>query len=440
MALKRLGLVVFCIFLSSCFGKEKLRSLEKIKESGELVVLTRNSSLSYFTDRNGQPAGFEYELVNAFAKSLGIKVKFKMVNGLDEMMDKLENGEADMIASGMTATVERKKRFLMSHSYLKIHQQLVCKKIDPPMEITKLTDADLVVVKGSSYEERLKELQRNWPSLKWRVASDQSTEQLLNMVWNEQIDCTIADSNIVDNHKRYMTELKVGRNMTEKQELAWFFPLASNELKSTVDNWLLGYESKNFIKVLSARYFDDTNGLNDFNTKTFREVTSKKLPEYKKIFQNAAKKYHLDWRLLVAISFYETRMEMVENDYQVGLMGLSRDIGKKMGIQDVGQPAQHIFGGARYLSLLYELQPDYLKQEDKLRFAIAAYNFGMDHLIDARNLAILQNKNPNTWEGVSAAMPLMSHPRYYKDLKHGYAQGIEPVIYVNRILSYVDGI
>ena len=72
-------------------------------------------------------------------------------------------------------------------------------------------------------------------------------------------------------------------------------------------------------------------------------------------------------------------------------MGLSRDIGKKWhtGCRSTGP---NIFGGARYLSLLYELQPDYLKQEDKLRFAIAAYNFGMDHLIDARNLAILQNK------------------------------------------------
>ena len=50
--------------------------LPQMKDSGELGVLTPNSSISYF-DYRGEPMGFQYELAKQFAQSWGMKLQVK---------------------------------------------------------------------------------------------------------------------------------------------------------------------------------------------------------------------------------------------------------------------------------------------------------------------------------------------------------------------------
>ena len=82
-------LALFCIacavlLVSSCMGKrgtvggEADTDLPDIRERGELTVLTVNGSTSYFNYR-GEPMGFQYELAQQFVRSLGLKMKLKVV-------------------------------------------------------------------------------------------------------------------------------------------------------------------------------------------------------------------------------------------------------------------------------------------------------------------------------------------------------------------------
>ena len=92
-----LFLVLFCCVFG-CRNKqhsttdESTRDLPQIKDSGELVVLTLYSSTSYFIYR-GQEMGFQYELSEQFAKSLGLKLRIEVANSVDEMIQKLLAGE-----------------------------------------------------------------------------------------------------------------------------------------------------------------------------------------------------------------------------------------------------------------------------------------------------------------------------------------------------------
>ena len=92
-----LFLVLFCCVFG-CRNKqhsttdESARDLPQIKDSGELVVLTLYSSTSYFIYR-GQEMGFQYELSEQFAKSLGLKLRIEVANSVDEMIQKLLAGE-----------------------------------------------------------------------------------------------------------------------------------------------------------------------------------------------------------------------------------------------------------------------------------------------------------------------------------------------------------
>ena len=86
MKRSRIFWVVLCLSLLcfSCHSRkdtvdgEVTVDLPEIMERGELVVLTANSSTSYFNYR-GEPMGFQYELAQQFARSLGLKLKLKVV-------------------------------------------------------------------------------------------------------------------------------------------------------------------------------------------------------------------------------------------------------------------------------------------------------------------------------------------------------------------------
>jgi membrane-bound lytic murein transglycosylase F len=68
--------------------------------------------------------------------------------------------------------------------------------------------------------------------------------------------------------------------------------------------------------------------------------------------------------------------------------------------------------------------------------ALAAYNQGIGHLADARALTRRLKGDPNSWQEVSKAFPLLARQEYYAKATYGYARGGEPVIYVRNVLNY----
>lgn len=103
---------------------EKGYDLPEIIESGELVVLTLNSSTSYFNYR-GQEMGFQYELAQQFAKSLGLKVQIKVAQSIEEMLAKLAAREADLIVYNVPITKELKDSVVFCGDEVITHQVLV---------------------------------------------------------------------------------------------------------------------------------------------------------------------------------------------------------------------------------------------------------------------------------------------------------------------------
>ena len=81
--------------------------------------------------------------------------------------------------------------------------------------------------------------------------------------------------------------------------------------------------------------------------------------------------------------------------------------------------------------------PD-VKGENRLKFALAAYNIGWGHIRDAQQLAKKIGLNPNVWSHLKVVLPLLSQKKYYKNLQYGYARGSEPVKYVEAIYNFRD--
>jgi membrane-bound lytic murein transglycosylase F len=82
--------------------------------------------------------------------------------------------------------------------------------------------------------------------------------------------------------------------------------------------------------------------------------------------------------------------------------------------------------------------PSNINDKDKIWFAIAAYNIGYGHVMDAMYLAKEDNKVITDWKSIEPYLLKLSQSRYYKKTQYGYARGWETVKYVQNIRQYYD--
>jgi membrane-bound lytic murein transglycosylase F len=120
-----------------------------------------------------------------------------------------------------------------------------------------------------------------------------------------------------------------------------------------------------------------------------------------------------------------------------GIMQLTQDTAREMGIRDRTDPVQSIMGGVRYLKKLHDLF-DEAGHPDRLLIALASYNVGRGHVLDAMGIARDRGFDPHSWSALAQILPLLRYPKHYKKTRYGYCRGTEPVRYVNRILTYYE--
>src|SRR6185436_15653334 len=115
----------------------------------------------------------------------------------------------------------------------------------------------------------------------------------------------------------------------------------------------------------------------------------------------------------------------------VGLMQLLPATAQELGIENPYSPEASIAGGAKYLRQLIEEFDLKLPLATRVRFALASYNVGRAHVLDARRLASQMGWRSDRWFGnVERAMMLLEQPEYAAQARYGYCRGSECVHYV----------
>ena len=413
--------------------------LERIRERGEVRVLTRNAPTTYYFGRTG-PAGLEYDLVSRFAEALGVELQLVVLDGFGEVLKALERGRGDIAAAGITAIPERKERFDFGPSYQQVQQEVVCRRGGfVPDTLGELPEAELLVLAGTSYVERLQELKaKHEPKLDWRVTDDLSSEEILERVWQEQVDCTVADSNVVAINRRYFPELKVAFPITHEQPLAWALPEGAEKLRARLVAFFDDLRANNTLKALRERYYGHITIFDYVDVATFRRRIRERLPKYRALFQRVAEEYPFSWELLAAQAYQESHWEPhARSPTGVrGLMMLTQPTARELGIDNRLDPEASVRGGAEYLQRMRDRLPDDIEEPDRTWIALAAYNVGMGHVRDARKLAQRAARNPDRWNALKDMLPRLSRPEYYKTVPYGYTRGTEPVKYVDHIRQF----
>ncbi len=415
-------------------------TLAEIKRTGELVVLTRYGSTTFYESRDGLD-GYEYALTQALGESLGVTVRYVIHDSIPEVLEAIQSGQGHLAAAALTRTDEREQEHLFGPDYESVQQQVVCHRDGPlPKDISELASVRLLVIEGSSYVERLRELKAEVPELEWGTTVELSTDEILEQVSRKEVDCAVSDSNIVAINQRYFPDLNIAFPISEEQSLAWVLPPGSNKLLAQLEKFFAEADESGLLASLDERYYGHVTIFDYVDTKRYQRRILSRLPRYRESFERAAEKYDIPWTLLAAVSYQESHWNpRARSPTGVrGMMMLTLPTAKAMGVKNRLDPNQSIMGGARYLSRMMKRIPEEVEGEDRLWFALAAYNIGFGHLQDARELAERLGKDPNRWHSLKTVLPLLSRKKYYRTLKHGYARGSEPVLYVERIRSYLD--
>ena len=415
--------------------------VERIKEKGELLVVTRISPTTYDEGREG-PRGLEYELVSRLADELGVKARFLFPKQFDQILPTVMRGDAHFAAAGLTVTEGRKKKLRFTTGYQEITQQLVYRAGNRrPRKIIDTLDGTLEIVAESSHEEELNRLKEQFPQLQWTAQQTMTQEELLLLVKEQVIDYTIADSNAVAMIRLFHPELKVAFDLTEPQPLAWAFPHAEDSsLYGAAQAFLTKLKKSGTLDQLIERYYGHSDNLGFVDTRTFRRHIHNRLPPLIPHFKQAAEDTGTDWQLLAAIGYQESHWnpQAVSPTGVRGIMMLTRDTARQLGVESRTDPEESIRGGARYLRIVEKKIPERIPEPDRLWMSLAGYNIGFGHLEDARILTQRKGGDPDKWTDVKRHLPLLSQESFYKTLKYGYARGREPVTYVDNIRSYYD--
>jgi membrane-bound lytic murein transglycosylase F len=415
-------------------------TLERIRESGKLVVLTRNAPTTYYIGRAG-PMGFDYELVAAFAASLGVEVQLEVRDSVAAILEAMARGEGDIAAAGLTHTAKRQARFLFGPDYHTVQQQVVCHRNGKrPERLEELPNLQLLVIAQSSYVERLEELRETLPGLRWDTTAELPTEEILARVWRQEVDCTVADSNIVAINRRYYPELLVAFPLTDEQSLAWVLRPGSTDLQQALQRWFDQDTQDELLKTLRDRYYSHVDLFDYVDLQVYHRHIRERLPRFRPLFERAAQKYGFSWPLIAAVAYQESHWNpQAKSPTGVrGIMMLTQRTANALGIHNRLSPTQSINGGTKYLAQLRRRLPTAVHNPNRLWLALAAYNVGLAHLRDAMSLAARLEKDPHDWHELRQVLPLLAQKKYFKTLKYGYARGTEPVRYVRRIRNYQE--
>ncbi len=434
-------LILSSTFLLSC-SEDNIPLLEKIKKDGELVVVTRNSPTTYYLNSDGGPAGFEYDLIKMFTDELGVTLKVITPDSLTDIFPMITSGEAHFAAAGLTVTEKRKKWVQFGPVYQQIHEQVIYHKESPrPKDINELGSGILEVVSGSSHVEQLEKLKTNFKDLTWHENDELESEELLSLVWQQVIDYTIADSNEVALNQRFYPELKIAFDLAQPQSLAWAFPISRDTtLYDAATIFIEKIKENGDLKNIIGRYYRNVESMNTASRRSFAIHFHKRFSRYRDLFETVAKQNNLDWRLLAAIGYQESHWnpKAVSRTGVRGIMMLTRDTAKYLGVKERTDPTQSIEGGARYFAELKKSVPTHIPEPERTWFAIASYNIGPGHIEDVRKITEKRGLDPNKWLDVKDSLPLLHKKKWYQKTKYGYARGNETVRYVTNVRTYYD--
>ncbi len=409
---------------------------KSIKESGVLRFATYNGPGYYLW--KGVLSGLDYELASKFAEENDLELQVIVVPTKNSLIDFLKSGQADLAGASTTVTESRRRQGVaFSTAILETSVHTLSNKKTAPIKTPQdLNGRTLTLRAGSAFIDTAEALRKKGIDVKVEVAPEDITfGDIISGVASGEFDATLEDTNLAELKAALYPQLVVGAVVSDPQPQAWMVALGNNSLLEKVDQFLKDFLGNKKNRAMVDSYFKP-------NAQLLKKAKAPVMPggelsPYDELVKKYALKHNLDWRLVVAQMWQESNFDPKAESH-VGAQGLLQVMprtAQEMGFNGpLFDPEQSVHAGTKYLDWVRERFENELPADEKLWFALAAYNAGIGHLRDARVLAKKLKLDPNKWfDNVEVAMLKLSEPRYFEKARYGYARGAEPVQYVKNI-------
>ena len=447
-------LILACICMLACRQQTHQTSadiynhdLTQIKDSGVLVALTLNSSISYF-DYRGEPMGFQYELANQFAQSLGVKLKIKTAPNTQELVSMLIRGEGDLIAYPLPVTKEFKDSIAFCGEDIITHQVLVQRESNQNQkalkDITELIGKD-VYAKPGKYLDRLINLYEELGGgINIHEVSNDSvtTEDLIMQVANGDIDYTLCDNDFARLNKTYYTNLNISMPVSFDQRASWAVRKSSPLLSQAANEWHKTNQTSPAYKASTKKYFENRKRMPQG---PILSVKDGKISHFDHLFKKYAQEIGWDWRIIASLAYNESNFDTTAVSWvgAKGLMQLMPRTARAMGIPEGKEhyAEESVKAATKYLAELSRYFNKVTDPNEKIKFVLGSYNAGIGHVFDAMALAEKYGDNKYVWnDHVEKYILLKSHEEYFNDpvCKNGYFRGRETYNFVRDILARAE--
>lgn len=256
-------------FFRNCDKQEKQpghpRDYAAIAKEGTLRVATEYNSISFFVDGD-TISGFHYELIEAFARDMGLKIEIHPLMSFEERLEGLSEGRYDVIAYGILATSELKESLLLTSPIVLNKQVLVQRKeneendslyIRSQLDLARRT---LHVVKGSPSILRIQNLGNEiGDTIYIKEIEKYGDEQLIALVAHGDIDYAVCDESIAEAAADSLPQIDVNTAISFTQFYSWAVSKQSPALLDSLDTWLDRFQEEMEYQQIYKKYYDKNN-------------------------------------------------------------------------------------------------------------------------------------------------------------------------------------
>jgi membrane-bound lytic murein transglycosylase MltF len=397
-------------------------SLASVLDKRFLRVLTSRNAFDYFIHQ-GQRGGYQYEMVEAFTRFLNrrhlegrgeLPIQFELIPvDDDQLIPMLSEGAADLIAARLTITAARAERVRFSRPYRSVNELVVTHDETPPIDSAEGLSGRVVAVrKSSSYHESLVRLNREITSagrepLQVELVDDAlETERILELVAARRFPYTVADSMVAELAVEMRPRLRIvdGVTLRTQGELAWATGFEASDLLAEMNAFLASYEQGSLLGNMAARKYFEAESKLAARLDEERDAT---LSEFDDLFKRHAERFGLHWLLVAAMAHQESRFDPMARNRSgaVGLLQIKPSTAREPyvaipEVEGTEHASENVEAGLKYLIWIKQRYFDSvaeMREKDRLRMALAAYNAGPRTVMRARNRARKLGHDPNRW-------------------------------------------
>jgi membrane-bound lytic murein transglycosylase F len=267
------------------------------------------------------------------------------------------------------------------------------------------------------------------------IELSEEPESILDSVMNKKIFATVMDEKILIVNTPLLHNTSSYYLPYPSFDIGWAFSCHQPILRDSINQLLLYLKKKGILDFLLNKYQKPIY-LNKSNQITAHSKRTKKLTPYDKVLKKYGKIYGIDWRLVAALIYNESKFNVnaISSKGAFGIIQIMPETADIYGISSQSSIDEQIKISFKILNnYKITLKPFFNNEKDLYKAMIASYNLGLGHILDAINLAIKYDREIFNWEQVSRWLMNKAQKKYYTDpiVRNGYCNGRLTVYFVN---------